>query len=718
MADIIFEEIQPYIEGEGDTGKTSREKINRNFQKLKGFGDAVRDIAKMKNDIDGKVDKTSNQETFIEDASDCDTYVDSEGNTVAKIGELGEGKKGIQASDFFDKDGNSITNRLTVAEESLAEVGEQVDSKLEKESSEEQTLSDSSAAEYWVDKRGNIGMFLDRNGILHVRKVETNDSGEEQIEIEIDNSDEEIWCDIYGNIGMRLCKNGEFQVGKFTDGTIKNRFLLPKYIYCMYGVQRNIWHQSILARWNPYDYYLLFEGNSNYQRRTPLVATIKTKNPNSYEDNMPEKHQTGNVTGSTLLVSLIDNLRMEMIQQKICYLRVSSPRAENDGLGLIKVSFIGSSTTQASYFKEAFQRYVSNYMLVGLRHAVDDYDIIHEGHGGITLANLFAQQNTAENAQFLPFWQPSGNNRYWGSTGFWILAKQYINTQDSKIYGAYQSGCYVDSALSLFDGTTGKLKNPTAGDIMFDTNNEQYIRYNGNEWDENVAITDYTWSFQYGKYLEMWNLPCPDVVVICLGSNDFREKEFPLDFDTWNTQAEAAINSIKEAGDSQSTPVDVKVVLCNQGPFGNNGNDGRATALMNYKMWLHLKDLLDVFGNREDEGIYVLAQGSEISSEYGFRTIMTGKNTWPGQSIYPEEPVVTFPTTDWSLVFPTELYHEIYNNNDYPKTVDGSTERASVPEEKMKVLNSDTVHPELSYANMGVPIAAFLQYIRQNNNNN
>lgn len=45
MADINFEDIQPFVEGQGDTGKTAREKINRNFKKLKGFDDAVRDIA-------------------------------------------------------------------------------------------------------------------------------------------------------------------------------------------------------------------------------------------------------------------------------------------------------------------------------------------------------------------------------------------------------------------------------------------------------------------------------------------------------------------------------------------------------------------------------------------------------------------------------------------------------------------------------------------------
>ena len=54
MADIIFEDIQPFVEGQGDTGKTAREKINRNFQKLKGFDDAVRDIRVLKTECLGK----------------------------------------------------------------------------------------------------------------------------------------------------------------------------------------------------------------------------------------------------------------------------------------------------------------------------------------------------------------------------------------------------------------------------------------------------------------------------------------------------------------------------------------------------------------------------------------------------------------------------------------------------------------------------------------
>ena len=53
MADINFEDIQPFVEGQGDTGKTAREKINRNFQKLKGFDDVKSTVEKNNLEIKG-----------------------------------------------------------------------------------------------------------------------------------------------------------------------------------------------------------------------------------------------------------------------------------------------------------------------------------------------------------------------------------------------------------------------------------------------------------------------------------------------------------------------------------------------------------------------------------------------------------------------------------------------------------------------------------------
>lgn len=79
MADIIFEEILPYIEGEGDTGKTSREKINRNFDKLKGFDDALGDIADL---------KTAIKKVYF----DINHFNDGESMTLTSLDASGGGK--------------------------------------------------------------------------------------------------------------------------------------------------------------------------------------------------------------------------------------------------------------------------------------------------------------------------------------------------------------------------------------------------------------------------------------------------------------------------------------------------------------------------------------------------------------------------------------------------------------------------------------------------
>lgn len=48
MADINFEDIQPFVEGQGDTGQTARAKIKRNFDKVaENLGDMIDDITEL-----------------------------------------------------------------------------------------------------------------------------------------------------------------------------------------------------------------------------------------------------------------------------------------------------------------------------------------------------------------------------------------------------------------------------------------------------------------------------------------------------------------------------------------------------------------------------------------------------------------------------------------------------------------------------------------------
>lgn len=612
-------------------------------------------LGDIKESIAGKVDKVSDGETSITDGGSFDALVDSLGNAVVKMGAIPEVGNGIQAEDFYDTEGNSLTRKIE-------EIDAGTDGMMPRDSIENEVMKDGSNHEVWCDKFGNIGMLLTGNGILKVSKIE-------------------------GDV----------------VGSVENAIAFPNAIYCLVGVQRNFWHQSLLSRWNPNDYYLQFGGTAPYQRRTPLVATIK-------EDALSK------LDGKKMTLSLVDYRKMAVVQKiENVTVRAAHPKAESDGLGLIRVMFVGSSTTQSCYFVEALTRYVSNYELVGLRHSPpsnntnpdpsdENFSIIHEAHGGCTLASFFGEPSTGATAHFFPFIQPNGNYRYWGATGFWKNAhlNKYTtvtqNDPDEPDYhpGAYNNGCYIQSALEKFDETTGLLENPTQYDIMYDNDNSSFIKWDGSEW-QTIDKSDFTWTFQFGKYIDMWGLDTPDVVVVTLGSNDFRNADLPIDFSQWNGMITEFVASVKEKNSS------AKLALCSQGPFGNDGYDGLPTGMLNYKCWLHFRNMIDVFGKMESQGVYVIDQTSELSAEYGFPVIMTGDTTASQTAV-----VHTFPTYNYPLVYPTELYHELYTHDGK-----GSVAKPYSIEQKMKVLNADSVHPQYSYANMGIPIAAFLQYIRQ-----
>ena len=52
-----FEDILPFVEGGGDTGKTAREKIKRNFDKLKPLGEIPAEVQQVKTDLGGKLNR-------------------------------------------------------------------------------------------------------------------------------------------------------------------------------------------------------------------------------------------------------------------------------------------------------------------------------------------------------------------------------------------------------------------------------------------------------------------------------------------------------------------------------------------------------------------------------------------------------------------------------------------------------------------------------------
>ena len=63
--------------------------------------------------------------------------------------------------------------------------------------------------------------------------------------------------------------------------------------------------------------------------------------------------------------------------------------------------------------------------------------------------------------------------------------------------------------------------------------------YDGRKWHKAV-YKDFDWTFNYGKYLSMWNLKPPEILAGFLGLNDFRNAPDPatIDFARWNERIE------------------------------------------------------------------------------------------------------------------------------------------------------------------------------------
>lgn len=246
---------------------------------------------------------------------------------------------------------------------------------------------------------------------------------------------------------------------------------------------------------------------------------------------------------------------------------------------------------------------------------------------------------------FNPFWQPEGEFMYWGSTQFWknCIRLKEMNPEEVDFSLGYNCSGYNTSSF-LADG---KRKVPVTGDLMWDSDCLTYIVWNGRRW-EPVKTDELHWKFDYGKYLNIHRLPSPDVLIVMLGLNDFRNGKLKPDFAVWNRKIKELYRSYKEA-----VP-DGKFVLCTPctscGVLDNVSGD--FTVRQNAVMWEVRKNIIENFDNDFLEGFYVVDASAAIDNHRGYRTDSTG-------------------------------------------------------------LQMGNPHPYLAYPQLGIPLAAFVQYIRK-----
>ncbi len=370
-----------------------------------------------------------------------------------------------------------------------------------------------------------------------------------------------------------------------------NEICLPSKQYLMEGVANEFNSPSFTKRWRPYNDYIRYGGSVEYSKGCRLEKMAIIDKPR---------------TGDTLEVALINGDHFDTLSLCQSVIYAATPAV---GEKRVVVQFLGDSFTRGTYFKNAFLEagYVPNVKLVGSRVVSDFPEHGHEGRGGWSLFDYYSLRHGEHIHN--PFYQPEGEYRYWGSTDFWANAvKVKANPKGGSFDLRYNCGDYNTERF----GEDGYLLNPKRGDVLYDSQAECYRQWQRGAWRE-VELSG-EWDFDYGKYLDMWELDAPEFLVIYLGLNDFKHLELPADFTLWNSLMERALLSYRSAVPSGKLLLSTPCSACGT----HDSENANFSAKQNAVMWELRRNIIETFDGREDEGIYVVDSSVVLDNESSY----------------------------------------------------------------------------------------------------
>lgn len=429
--------------------------------------------------------------------------------------------------------------------------------------------------------------------------------------------------------------------------SFENDICLPSKLYMLSDTQNDIFTEPLIKRWRPHNDVVRFTGTATYQRRLQRVASL----------NEPEEN-------TTVILNLVNQDEFKTIKSITSTIVVGEK-----GIGdqSISVSIIGDSFTHGAFFKNALlvEDYVPNIKMIGLREVKGFPEQFDEGRGGWTLARYCTVSNNRTQA-YNGFWQPDGSYKYWGSTDFWLLVKEIqSNPQGGWTFGEKYNTSRFESKAALYDDKNGYKLKPNVDDIMYDNEKDQYVRFDGSKW-KRIENEKLSWSFNYEKYLLMWQLERPLILVEFLGLNDFRSAPNPtnIDFTSWNNQMEKVVSSYLRAVPDGKFVLMIPSSTC--GILDNKAGD--FTTKQNACMWELRRNIIEKFDNREEENIYIVDSGIAIDNMNGTRFLTDSIYTLPYASYSGKDriavqtgnphPYSNYPTMGISLAAFIQKYRE------------------------------------------------------------
>ncbi len=395
-----------------------------------------------------------------------------------------------------------------------------------------------------------------------------------------------------------------------------NDICLPSKLYLLSETQQNLFVEPFIKRWRPYHDIVRFSGTCPFTYNLPRKATIEH----------PIHH-------SIIKVDLINTDIFNVIKNDSCLVYVGK---KGEGTGRITLQILGDSYVQGAFYQDAIltKKYIPGIQLIGLRDVKDFKGQYDEGRGGWTLESYFSIPKDPL-VPYHGYMQPANNYRYWGSCEFWKNCHKVVNKEWTGFEERYQCGRY-ETCAKRFNPQTGYLIHPQKNDLMFDNERNCYRIYTGKKW-KDIHIDEATWTFNYAKYLEMWNLEAPQYLAEMLGLNDYRDS-LNADYSKWNQRLEQMKESYLKAVPNGKFLILIPCSTC--GSLENQRGD--FTIRQNAAMWRFRKNLIDTFDNREAEGIYLIDIGITIDNENGYNKNKEGLQTGNPHP-YPNYPTMGIP---------------------------------------------------------------------------
>lgn len=351
---------------------------------------------------------------------------------------------------------------------------------------------------------------------------------------------------------------------------------MPSKVYVYKGRQNSIYHKNYLD-WITDDFAI--SSYRSYAQATWkfLERCFRATNPNQTIEILLHRVET----------------RKELKQVSVQTV-VGDPETDN---GNVKVLCIGDSFTYDGRYIKQVSDLCPNITTVGMRTPGQSVasGLKCEGRGGWTLAD-YSVPFVSTFDSFSPFVQANGYN-YYGVTTFWAAVKG--TSPDTYRTNGFDA--------SLFNASGYKL-NPSVNDLMYDGSN--FVAWNGNSW--SAVQGELEFNFDFAKYLSIWGISTPDIVLIFLGKNDFHNGT--TGWPTFKSRMDALIESIH----SVNASIIVGVCTPTTADEAPNNTDNTNARLAHFNMWDARKLLIENYDGLENDNVFLVDTGTTLDPDYGF----------------------------------------------------------------------------------------------------